>query len=160
MNIAGSGDRIDVVVVTAEGFEKVEPFGNARAVQQAVECLLDFLHIPGAELDDTLHDGLGGFDHLPMQFLQGGGQGPDAIEARIANGPPPPEARPLWPQPSTAQRAASAPPVRDPALVDHKVLIVKNLPYEMTTVAHKEIGGQILSHLPDDLSQDAKAASR
>ncbi len=64
------------------------------------------------------------------------------------------------PQPSAAQRAASAPPVRDHTPVDHNVLIVKNLPCEMTTLSHTEIGEQVLSHLPDNLSQNAKAASR
>jgi len=58
------GGGIDAVVIAAKAFEQLKAFRNAGAIQHTVECLLNFLNIAGAALDDILNDRSVGLGHL------------------------------------------------------------------------------------------------
>ena len=48
VDVLSGGERIDVEVVTAEGFEHIQAFRDARAVQELIERALDLLNVMGA----------------------------------------------------------------------------------------------------------------
>lgn len=71
-DVAGSGLRVDLPVVAAEGFEAGEALRNAGMVQQVIEGVFDQAGIPAAVLEDFTDCGGKGLDRLLVERLERG----------------------------------------------------------------------------------------